>query len=123
VDAVTAGFRRDRVLSARRDAGTLGDIVVVHLGINGPITGAQFDQVMSMLQGVQRVVFLTVKVPRDWEGPNNSLLISKASQYVNAVVADWYALASAHPEYFWSDEIHLRTEGAQAYANLVAQYL
>ena len=111
------------ILTTRRDAGTLGDIVVVHLGNNGPITGAQFDQMMSVLQGVDRAVFLTVKVPRDWEGPNNALLFSKAAEYGNAVVADWYATGSAHPEYCWDDGIHLRPEGAQAYANLVAQYL
>jgi hypothetical protein len=111
------------ILTARRDAGTLGDIVVVHLGNNGPITEAQFDQMMSVLQGVERVVFLTVKLPRAWEGPNNALLFSKSAQYGNAVVADWYAVASAHPEYFWNDGIHLRPEGAQGMANLVAQYL
>jgi len=111
------------VLRSRNAAGTLGDVVVVHLGDNGLITGAQLDEMMSLLQGVQRVVFVNLKLPRDWEGPNNALLASKATQYGNAVVADWYALSSSHPEYFLADGIHLRAEGAQAYANLIAQYL
>jgi len=111
------------ILTARYAAGTLGDVVVVHLGDNGLITGAQFDQMMSVLAGVQRVVFVNLKLPRDWEGPNNALLASKAAQYGNAVVADWYAVSSSHPEYFLDDGLHLKPEGAQAYASLLAQYL
>ena len=41
----------------------------------------------------------------------------------NAVLVDWHAYASEHPEFFWDDEIHLRPEGAQAYAQLIAGYL
>jgi len=111
------------ILTARYAAGTLGDVVVVHLGDNGLITGAQFDQMMSVLAGVQRVVFVNLKLPRDWEGPNNALLAAKAAQYGNAVVADWYAVSSSHPEYFLDDGLHLKPEGAQAYASLLALYL
>ena len=61
-------------LRERLAAGQLGEVVVVHLGNNGTFTARQFDETMQALQGVRRVVFVTVKVPRPWEGPNNAVL-------------------------------------------------
>ncbi len=111
------------ILAARRDAGTLGDIVVVHLGNNGPINAGQVDAMMGVLQGVHRVVFVNLIVPRDWEAPNNSVLSDAVSRYSSAVLVDWHGMAAGHPELFSSDGIHLRPEGAQLYASLVAQGL
>jgi lysophospholipase L1-like esterase len=39
-----------------------------------------------------------------------------------AVLADWYTLSSGHPEWFTPDQVHLEPAGAQALAELVAQY-
>ncbi len=108
-------------LEARAAAGTLGDVVVIHLGTNGSFTTGQFDHVMATLQTVERVVFLNLKVPRDWEGPDNAILSESVSRYPNAVLIDWHAFASDHPEYFYDDEIHLNPEGATRYASLIAQ--
>ena len=62
------------ILRWRRDQGTLGDVVVVQLGNNGTFETQQFDDMMSVLSGVPRVLVLTVKVPRPWEGPNNEVI-------------------------------------------------
>jgi len=106
----------------RQEAGTLGSTVIVHLGNNGTFTAAEFDQLMGLLAGVPRVVIVNVKVPRSWEGPNNAMLAANAGRYANAVLVDWHAAGVAHPEYFWDDGIHLRPEGARAYAALLAGY-
>lgn len=107
------------LIRTRQQADTLGSTVIVHLGNNGPFSVAQFDQLMGLLAGVPRVVIVNVKVPRDWEGPNNAMLAANVGRYANAALVDWHAAGSAHPEYFWDDGIHLRPEGAQAYAALV----
>jgi peptidoglycan/LPS O-acetylase OafA/YrhL len=108
------------VLAARRDAGTLGDVVIIHLGTNGTFTSGQFDDMMGILSGVQRVVFVNLKVPRDWEGQDNSVIADGVSRYANAVLVDWHDTGDAHPEFFWDDEIHLRPEGADYYAQMIA---
>jgi hypothetical protein len=108
------------ILSARRDAGTLGDVVIVHLGTNGTFTSGQFDEMMGILSGVQRVIFVNLKVPRDWEGEDNSVIADGVSRYPNAVLVDWHDTGDAHPEFFYDDEIHLRPEGAASYAQLIA---
>jgi len=118
--AVSAGIA---LLRERRDAGQLGQIVVVHLGNNGPFSASQFDELMQVLSGVRRVVIVNNKVPRTWEEKNNGVLADGVKRYSNAVLVDWYGVSAGRPEFFWSDGTHLRPEGARAFANLVAAYV
>jgi hypothetical protein len=69
------------ILRADRGAGRLGSVVVIHMGTNGFLTRVQFDQMMQILSGVQRVIVLNDKVPRPWQDPNDSLLAQEASVY------------------------------------------
>ena len=107
------------ILRWRRDQGTLGDVVVVQLGNNGTFEAQQFDDMMGVLSGVPRVLVLTVKVPRPWEGPNNQVISAGVPRYPNAVLVDWYANSVDSPGYFWDDGIHLRPAGAAAYTSLI----
>jgi len=108
------------ILRGHRAAGRLGTVVVVHLGDNGTFTAKQFDEIMQILTGVRRVVFVNVQVPRPWENPNNTVLAEGVKRYPNAVLVDWHTASGNRPELLWIDGIHLRSEGAQLYANLVA---
>ncbi len=108
------------VLRARRDAGLLGDIVVIHLGTNGAFTTSEFEEIMSVTAGVPRVIFINLKVPRDWEGGNNSVIAEGVARFPNARLIDWRGLSDGHPEYFYEDEIHLERSGGDAYATLIA---
>jgi lysophospholipase L1-like esterase len=36
-----------------------------------------------------------------------------------AVLANWYALSSGHPEWFTPDQVHLEPAGAAALAGLI----
>jgi hypothetical protein len=110
------------VVEADRAAGTLGNVLVVELGTNGTVTDADFDAMMQAAAGVQRVVFVNVDVPRDWEAPDNAVLAAGVARYPGqAVLADWYSLSVGHPEWFTPDQVHLEPAGAAALANLVAQ--
>ncbi|MHB0878867.1 MAG: acyltransferase family protein [Anaerolineae bacterium] len=111
------------VLTQRRDAGELGPLVVVHIGNNGSFSSKQFDEVMTVLGESRRVVFVNTKVPREWEGTNNTVIAEGVQRYTNAVLADWRGGSVDHPEYFWDDGIHLRPDGAKAYAQLIAAAL
>jgi hypothetical protein len=110
------------VLAARRDAGELGEVVVVHIGSNGIYTAEQFDQTMRVLAGVRRVVFVNVNVPRAWEQPNNEVIAEGVARYPDrAVLADWYSASEGHPEYFVEDGVHLQIEGQKVYAHLISE--
>lgn len=109
-----------RLLQAYKDENRLPGVVIVHLGNNGTFTANQFTEMMRVLADTPRVVFLTTKVPRKWQDPNNGALVQGARLYPNVQVIDWNSASALHPEWFWKDGIHLRPEGAQFYANLIA---
>ncbi len=101
--------------------GLLPDTVVIHLGNNGTFTDQQFDQIMEVLKPVPRVVFVNNKVPRRWQDPNNDVIASGVARYPGqAVLVDWLSASSSHPEFFYDDGMHLRPDGAQFYAQLIA---
>ena len=113
------------ILQSLKSGGQLGGDVIVGLGTNGPITDSDFDNMMTILSGASRVVFVNVHVDRPWQDPNNAVLASGATRYPNAVVADWATLAAQNPGWFGSDGTHLAIDGpgAVALAQLVATTL
>jgi len=108
------------VLQSWRDAGLLGDVVVVHLGNNGTFTDQQFDQMMNVLDGTTRVVVMTVKVPRSWEGPVNQVIVNGAARYSKVTLVDWKGFSEPHPDWFYDDGMHLNPAGQAAYAQYLA---
>jgi lysophospholipase L1-like esterase len=50
-------------------------------------------------------------------------MAQKIQQYPNAVLIDWYSASINRPELFYTDGVHLRPEGTQAYAALIAAVL
>jgi len=121
VDAVIGRQFADSlaVAHALRDAGTLGEIVIVHLGNNGPITEGQFDELMDTLSVARRVVVVNVKVPRPWEAHNNDLFASAVPRFANAVLVDWHAVGDSYPDAFVDDGVHMTQDGVQLYLNLL----
>ncbi|MBV9580896.1 MAG: acyltransferase [Chloroflexi bacterium] len=108
------------ILQAHAAAGSLGDVVIVHLGNNGTFTARQFDTLMGILADVQRVIIVNLTVPRAWEAPNNSVIASGVQRWPNAVLVDWHAVSAGRMDLFWADGMHLRPAGAQVYADLIA---
>jgi peptidoglycan/LPS O-acetylase OafA/YrhL len=111
------------ILRSRRAAGQLGSLVIVHLGNNGTFTTQQFNQIMRILSGVDKVVFVNVKVPRSWEESNNEVISQGVERYPNAVLVDWYSASENHPEYFYRDGYHLRPRAQKIYADLLSSHL
>ncbi len=110
-------------LQEYRDTGQLGAEVVVQLGTNGTVNPEDFDRMMGVLKDVHRVVVVNAKVPRPWEEQVNQVLADGVKRYPNARLVDWHTIGGEHPEFFWDDGIHLRPEGAQFYAQLIASNL
>jgi hypothetical protein len=113
------------LLAQLKAEGQLGAEVIVALGTNGPISSTDFDDMMNVLQGASRVVFVNIHVDRPWQNPNNAVLAQGAATYPRVVVADWLTLADANPGWFGSDETHLAIDGpgAQALASLITTTL
>jgi hypothetical protein len=116
-------YAATHTLRYRRASGQLGDVVIVHLGNNGTFTKEQFDKIMQILSGVDRVVFVNVSVPRAWEEPNNEVIAEGVERYPNAVLVDWHSASEDRPELFYRDGYHLRPKGQRIYADLISAHL
>lgn len=107
------------ILRARAANERLPDIVIVHMGNNGTFSTRQFDQMMNILANVPHVVFVTLKVPRNWETFNNGVLVNGVARYSNATLVDWHTFSQNHAEWFYQDGIHLPPDGARIYVDFI----
>jgi peptidoglycan/LPS O-acetylase OafA/YrhL len=110
----------DRI-RARRAAGQLGDVVVIHAGTNGPIHTADLVAIVRELQDRSRVVLVTCHGDRPWIGQSNNAVwaVAKLFAGANVRVADWAAASAPHREWFYADGIHTKSAGSAAYAALI----
>jgi hypothetical protein len=115
----------ETILQGLKASGQLGSEVVVALGTNGPISDTDFDNMMGILNGASRVVFVNVHVDRPWQDPNNAVIAAGAARYPSVFVADWATLAAQNPGWFGADGTHLAVDGsgADALANLITSTL
>ncbi len=108
------------LLRARRASGSLGDVVIVHLGNNGYAAPERVAELLDILAGVPRVILVNTAVPRPWAGPNNATLSTTAPRYPNVVLVDWQAASAGNYGLFWDDGVHLQPAGAHYFASLIA---
>jgi len=111
------------ILRQRRKSGIPDQFVIVHIGDNGYVKPGQFDELLQLVKNVPRVIVFNLKEPRRWEEPNNLIIADTVRRYPNAVLIDWRAASSMHPEYFGADGIHIGMAGARAYTLLIVEQL
>jgi peptidoglycan/LPS O-acetylase OafA/YrhL/lysophospholipase L1-like esterase len=108
------------IIEQLKAAGQLSPVVVIHLGTNGVITDGHMQRLKDLLADRQRVIFLNTFVPRSWQNGDNDVIQRWVPQFGNAVLVNWNGEGSLHPEYFYSDHIHVNPAGQQRYADLIA---
>jgi len=105
----------------RKQGSGLQSAVVVHLGTNGVFPAETCDRLVDQV-GTKRMLFLvTVKVPRSWERSNNRTIRDCATRFDNVRIVDWNLEATTNPQWLYDDGVHLRPEGAKAFARLISQ--
>jgi peptidoglycan/LPS O-acetylase OafA/YrhL len=121
LDAVVGRQADDVLDDVTRDQrkGTLAPYVLIHVGDNGIIDPAQLTSTLHALSAATRVLVMTVRVPREWQDPNNSTIRAVAKHFRNVTVIEWHALAGNHHQWLSGDGLHLTSSGAVAYAHVV----
>jgi hypothetical protein len=74
---------------------------------------------MTELSDRERVIVLTVNVPRRWEPTVNAAIRSGHERWPEVQIIDYKAFADAHPELYVSDKVHLTATGRTLYANFL----
>lgn len=124
IDAALNRQFSDGITAARaiREAGG-ADVVVVHLGNNGPVAPADVDGLMGELAGARAVLLVNVRVDRPWRASVNQTLAEATQRHPRARLVDWYGASEGHPDWFQGDGTHFRASngpGAKAFADLIA---
>lgn len=105
------------------EEGRLGDVVLVGLGTNGPITGYyehETNDLINYLGANRHIFWINVYCPDlDWQTSNNRYLEQLAKEHHNITIIDWYGAVSKHPEWLGEDGVHPNDKGVEAYATLV----
>ena len=107
-------------------AGQLPEMVVVHLGTNDAFRGNQLHDLMDALNGVDRVVVLTIHAPGvEHVDANNEQIRALPATYPNVTVFDWDAeVANCVGNCLAAiDQIHLSEDGVPFYVNAIATAL
>ncbi len=95
------------------------DILVVALGTNAGTNTDQIDELMELTEDIDEVIFVNVRVPRDWESSTNGALIDAAGRHDNIRIVDWYGESDGGDHLFRSDGYHPNETGSELWANLI----
>ncbi|MFN7572172.1 MAG: acyltransferase family protein [Betaproteobacteria bacterium] len=106
------GLTRVREVKAQE---RLGNVVLLHIGSNGFLAEPQLRAALAELADRERVLLVTVRVPKRWEAHNNDILERASREFPNTVLVDWARLSADHPEYFVADGVHLSSAGIRRF--------
>jgi hypothetical protein len=112
------------LLAARKRAGTLPDVVVLALGTNWVVSGADIRRALRIL-GPGRVLGLVT--PRETGGVSSSdqaRIRSAGRRHPGRVkVLDWVRYSAGHGSWFGGDGLHLTAAGAAGFTRLLRRAL
>ena len=99
-----------------------GSTIVFNLGNNNKLTEAQVAAIFEEVKNQPKIIVVNTAVPRGWRDENN-VLIAEYAQRFGAVLIDWNAISTGHPEYFAPDGVHLVPAGVRAYVDAISAQL
>ncbi|XRG77887.1 acyltransferase family protein [Rossellomorea sp. GAMAL-10_SWC] len=107
------------IIQQAKNTNSLGNIVVIELGTNGPFTVKQMSSLIELIGKDRKILFVNTRVPRPWESIVNKTLREVSSKYSNTRVVDWHSASANHNSYFSPDGVHLKPDGAKVFASLL----
>lgn len=104
--------------------GYMGDTVIVHLGTNSSFELETGQKIIDSIGPSRNVYWLNCHGNSLYYIPQvNETIRQLAENNANVTMLDWEGLASQHPEWFYSDGIHLNIEGRTGYTEFIAEAL
>jgi hypothetical protein len=106
------------VMAGRR----LPDLVVMALGTNGGVSGAELDAALELVGPFARLMLV---LPKDLGGkvdPDVRLMRAFEQAHPDQVTTlDWPAFSAGHDDWFAPDRLHITTAGAQGFAQMITE--
>ena len=105
------------VLGEIKNKGITWDVLVFSLGTNGYPSDKCKNAIMQYVSDDTPVFWLNA-THADYD-TNNAELEKYAKNHANIHILDWESVIKQHPEYLYSDYIHLRPQGFKPYAEFI----
>ena len=130
IDAAVSRYVGEGVQIAQqlKAQGKLGQVVLIHLGTNGPIAGyARYEELTNKLLAVlgpdRDIFWVNFYCPEtSWQDTNNAYLSNIICGYhANVHLVNWYNLVHDKPQLLVGDRIHPSSEGIRKYGELVRE--
>ncbi|MDQ6928763.1 MAG: acyltransferase [Actinomycetota bacterium] len=112
-----------QIAQRMHDEGSLGRVLIVHLGNNGPVEPDDVETLMAVVADVPHVLLVTVRCDAPWQDSVNDALRAAAAAHPTIQLVDWYSYSAGHDEWFQHDGTHFRADsgpGNDAYGDLIA---
>ncbi len=106
------------IINTLSEHGILGDIVVVHLGTNGVSSLPKYQAIVDAI-GPDRQIYWVNCRGVSWANDVNINIQQIVDENANVTLVNWVDFSEGHPEYFYSDGIHLTVDGQAAYASMI----
>ena len=103
-------------------ANVIDSTVIFNLGNNNRLTSEQVSSIFEEVKDQPKIIVVNTAVPRGWRDENNALIAQFAKTY-GAILIDWAAISTGHPEYFAPDGVHLVPTGVRAYVDAITAVL
>ncbi len=100
--------------------GSIGDVLIVHLGTNGPVDATQLESFLKEMSDVPLIVLVNLRVPGfGFVDRFNASLVAAQAKHSNVQVADWFTVSGQNPQLLYRDGTHIRPDVARVYANVI----
>lgn len=113
------------IINTMKAAGTLKKYVIIALTTNGLATLDEFQQMSDALGPDHVMILVNAHADRSWIAGSNQNVTTFAQEHPDsALVVNWDAAATAHPEVLGPDGIHTTPDGGGSlYAQTIADAL
>lgn len=109
-------YAGEEILQSMKEEGTLSDTIVLCLATNGNYIESRNEKLMEIVEG--RQVFWIDAVGAD-DPQFNKRFEEFAKNYDNLHIIHWEEASRGHPDWFWSDGIHIIEDGVDAFCGLI----
>jgi len=110
-----------KVVEWLASAGRLTPVVILHIGNNGAAPPGSLDRAVAAVGPERRLVLVSVRVPKRWEGQVNAEILRVVDQHPNVLLADWNTASASEPGLLVGDGVHLSSRGQEVYRDLLVR--
>jgi hypothetical protein len=107
-------------------AGTLGDVVIIHVGTNGPLESNDLDAIVAAAAEADTIWLMTIRGPWSNQVVENQRIVDAVARWEGTLdvrLLDWSAVVDARPDALDGDGMHLSLVGRQIFTDMIGHAL